>query len=673
MAKILWLDFETQSACDIDRGNYHYSRHPSTRVLFMAFAFDDGDVEVWYPESVFPFPETVNTHIQAGGEVWAHNAVFERLIVWNCASRLYGMAKPAISQMVCTMAMCANMALPLSLENAAIALCLEERKDTDKRKDMLKISKPVHVDPITGEPTFATWETHPKEFQRTLEYCGGDVVVTRAIAKQLKRLSPFEQKVYIMDQEINDRGVKVDIPIVKTMNRLATIERDRLNDDLWPICGLRYTQVAKLKDWIGSFGLPVPALDKYELGVLLKRTDLPAQVRRVLEIRQEAAKSSVDKLDAMLLHCEDDQRARGLIQFGGAVSTLRWAHRAIQPGNLPRPELSAELIETVLDWLSTRRPEQDEDTLDVIRTLYGKPSSIFSDCLRGLLIPEEGKVLTGPDLVAIEPLCSAWLVGDDAKVKFMAESGGVYEEIARLIFGLAPFRGWNPDEGVPVTKAQRQSGKVAELALGYEGGYKEDGAIGTFCAQFRIDYPGEETAKRWQALWRSVHPHHVAYWKAISQAAVDAVLNPGSKPAVGPEGRRVTFRMEGRFLLCRLPSDSVLCYPFPRVEQPKKHFPPSVTYMKSKNKQWFRNSYYGGHGLENVTQRVARDLLAYGMLSLEAAGLPVVFHVHDEAVVEATPRLGLQEEAMRVFTQRPAWAATLPYTSSAFTAKRYRK
>lgn len=676
IGEILYLDYEAQSECELKTaGTYQYARHPSTRILFMASAFDDEPVQLWAPDLDEGPPQRVLDHMAAGGEVWAHYAVMERLVTNYVARRDHGFPLLSIEQMVCTLVQCANMALPLSLENAAVALCLPERKDMDKRKSMLKISKPLSYDPISGEPVFATRETHPEDFQRCGEYCVGDVEVERAIVKQVRRLSPFEKRVYEADQRINDRGFRVDLPTVYVMKRLAQAEQDRLNGELEPLCGLKHTQTVKLKAWIEERGVEVPALDKHEVGALLKRPDLPDVVRKAVTIRQEAAKSSVAKLVPMIERAEADDRVRGCFQIGGAVSTFRWAHRAVQTGNLPRPELPADLIETILDWLSQQKPEDDGETLETIRVLWGRPMSVFSDCLRGLLVPEPGKVFVGPDLVSIESLCSAWLVGDDPKVEFMAAGGKVYEEVARMVLGLAPFRGWRLDaEGVPVTKQQRQKGKVAELAMGYEGGYKEDGAIGTFCVQQGVPYPGEEEAKRWQSTWREHHPRHVAYWKAISQAAVDAVLNPGSRPSVGPSAdRKVTFRLRGRFLECRLPSESVLVYPFPRVEQQKKHFPPGVTYMKAKDKLWFRNSYYGGHGLENVTQRVARDLLAQGILNLEDAGFPVVTHSHDEAVVEVYEQLGIEQTIMEIFVKKPAWAATLPYSASAFTAKRYRK
>lgn len=669
---ILHVDLETYSECDIDRGNYHYAKHPSTRFLCMAYAFNDEPVEIWLPGQ--PIPDRVAWHMAQRGAVWAHNAIFERLLFSYCGHWRYGFPKLDIQQMVCTLLQCASMALPLSLENAGIALCLEQRKDMVKRKDMLKISKPLGYDPITGEAIRATPDTHPIEFANTYSYCMRDVELERAIAKQVRMLSPFEQQVYIVDQLVNDHGMKVDIPTVHIMKRLAEKEYDRLNEELEPLCGLKFTQVAKIGAWIEERGIEVPSLDKHNLSTLLKRTDLPSDVRRVLEIRQEAAKSSVAKLDAMLLRCEDDYRARGCFQMGGAVSTLRWAHRAIQSGNLPRPELPPDLLDTILDWLSTRKPEDDEETLDTIRTIWGRPMSVFSDCLRGLLIADEGKVLVAPDLVSIESFVSAWTVGDDPKVDFMAQGGDVYKMVARMILGLSEFKGWVIDPNAPpVTKLQRQLyGKVPELSLGYQGGYKEDGAIGTFCEAGGFPYPGEDEAKRWQTVWRGIHPNHVAYWKDINNAAVDAVLNPGRIVSLGPEGRRVSFRMEGRFLLCRLPSGSVLCYPFPKVEQPKRHFDPCVTYMKSKDRRWFRNHYFGGHGLENVVQRLARDLLAQGMINLVNAGYIPVNHSHDEAVVE-TDEVDAQEKIMAIFTKRPKWAETLPYTASAFTKRRYRK
>ncbi len=668
MRDTLWTDYEAMSACDLeDRGIHNYARHPTTKLICAAWAINREPVQLWIPGQRLP-KDFVN-HIRKGRRVAAHNAVTERLLTNFVGQRLYGMPLMIIDQMMCTMVRCGHTALPLSLEMAAKVLGLHVQKDMEGAKALAKIMKPISVDVITGAATFATPETHPKEFAAVYKYNMTDVDVMRAVTAHTRPLSRFERKVYIIDQRINDRGVKLDMPNVKIMKRLAAKENLRLNSEMQPICGLNHTQTDKLKKWINSRGVKATTLKKNALITWLATPGLPDDVRRALEIRQEAAKSSVAKLKAMILRAGPDDRARGCLQMGGAVSTFRWSGRAVQTQNLPRPILTPYMINSILEWIKTRTPDQDMETLEIIRMIWGRPMSVFSDCLRGLLIPSKGNVLIGPDLVSIESLVAAWLVGDDAKLRYMASGGDVYKVIARLILGLTAFKGWdNVDESTEVTKLQRQlQGKVPELSCGYQGGHK---AVFKFCETGGSPYPGDAEATRWVKTWRKYHPHHVAYWKAINQAAIRAVLSPGRTFSLGPEGRRVHFVMEGPHLTCSLPSRSVLSYPFARVSEGK--FGPSVSYMKAKGKMWYRNHYYGGHGLENVTQRCARDLLAWGMVNLEANGFQIVTHSHDEAVVD-TKRRKAREQISKIFGQRPDWAATLPYTSSDFMSLRYQK
>lgn len=705
MPDIWYIDAETRSACELPTrkrkklapaGNYNYMVHPTTDANCLALAHNDEKPVLWLPGNR-EYGDIVQELIVRGvevyvgsdkpgsfcldvvlgqdftkqerSEVWAHNAVFERLLFQHVMGR-HGFPSLTIEQMVCTQVLCANMALPMSLENAAAALQLEERKDMEKRKDMLFFSKPRSYNPVTGEPIFPRPIDFPERFVNMCLYCIGDVVVERLIAKQVKALTPFQRRVYVIDQRINDRGMLIDLPAVKVMKRLAEKEQDRLNRELKPLCGTTFSQVEKIGDWIKSKGIPVPSLTKHDLSDLLAVPNLPADVRRVLEIRREAAKSSVAKLDAMLRGVCADGRVRGCFQMGGAVSTFRWSGRIVQTQNMPRPELSAEVIETILDWLGQQRLDTtaDEDyVLDVIRAIWGHPMSVFSDCLRGLIVAKPGHILLGPDLVSIESFMSAWLVGDDTKVQFMANGGQQYEKIARLIHNLPP--------DAPVPKPMRQKGKVAELALGYQGG---KGAISKMALLNGLQYPGDAEAERWRDVWREAHPHHVAYWAQINDRAIEAVLNPGTKYSLGPEGRRVTFVVRGRWLFCLCPSQSVLCYPYPKIGT-GKFGGDAVTYMKAKDKRWFRNHYYGGHGLENVTQHEAMMLAAEGLLNLEEEDFPVVQHAHDEGVPEVPDpgndkaRDDLMHAAMRAFSRPPEWAKTLPYTSSAFWARRYRK
>lgn len=668
-ANTLSIDFETRSACELrDRGLHNYATDPTTGVHCMAFAFDDEPVQICTGRGTEI--GRVFDHVEAGGIVYAHNAAFE-LAIWNniCVPR-YGWPELKPEQVRCTMAMCYAMGLPGALENAAPALGLAQRKDAAGKRVMLQLAKP------RAEGGFWTPDTAPEKFQQLYAYCKQDVGVERALHHRLMELSDDEQRIWQLDYRINQRGIRVDLESIDKAIALVEQEKRRLDEEMLRVTGGvvgKCTEVQVLVKWIRTQGVEMNGLAKADVLDALAG-DLPPAVEAALRLRKEAAKSSTAKLVAMKERASADGRVRGCFQFHGAA-TGRWAHRGIQPGNMPRP-----------------RPGMGEDEInDVIANLhwhayidmmYGPTMDAIADSLRGMIVAEPGNDLAAVDFSAIEARVLAWLAGQESVLDIFRTHGKIYEHAAAGIYHVPMER---------VTKDQRQIGKVAVLALGYGGGV---GAFQSMARVYGVKVPDAE-ADEIKSAWRAAHPAIVSYWYDLERAAVRA-LTDGGVQAVGPRGREVKFRKAGSFLWLQLPSKRVLCYPYPElriVDTPWGEQKEALTYMTeldsttrkklgnkvlpdpNANGNWCRISTYGGSLAENVTQAVAADLLRYSMETLESAGYPVVMHVHDEAVVEIASSCDDRtlEQIEELMAQTPAWAAGLPVSAEGWRAKRYRK
>lgn len=661
----LHIDFETFSTCELKTaGLDNYASHPDTGVHCIAWAFDAEPVEVigatsrWWPQ----LPDRIAAHVRAGGEVVAHNASFE-LAIWNkvCVPR-YGWPLLSPAQMRCTMAQAYAMSLPGSLEQAALAAGITQKKDVAGARVMMQLAKP------RAEGGFWRPVDAPEKFAALYAYCKQDVEVERELDGRLMRLSPAEQRVWSLDQEINQRGIRVDLPSIENAIGMVEAERARLDREmLKATAGAvgKCTEVALLVQWIRAQGVKIEGLAKADVIDALRVEDMPAAVRKALLLRQEAAKSSTAKLVAMRERASDDGRVRGCFQFHGA-STGRWAHRGIQPGNLPRPrklsgddDANVRHIYAINDLIA--REARDE-----IDMFYGPVMDALADSVRGMIVANPGHDLVAMDFSAIEARVLAWLAGQENVLDIFRTHGKIYEHAASGIY--------RKDIGA-VTKAERQIGKVAVLALGYGGG------VGAFQSMARVygvkvDDPLADEIKR---AWREAHPRIVHYWHDLESAAINAV-ELGCVCKSGSAGRQVAWKKVGSFLWCRLPSGRVLCYPYPSIkpvatpwgeQKPALHF----WGVNGVTKKWEEQHTYGGSLAENVTQAVARDLLAEAMLRLEDAGFHVVMHVHDEAVVEIPSSSGdaAVHEIERIMATVPTWAEGLPIAAEGWRARRYRK
>lgn len=700
---LLHCDFETRSPLDLRKvGLHRYARHPDTDIWCLAVGFDDEEPTLCAPNNwSMTQQDRMFAHVQGGGTVVAHNAPFE-LEIWNqIMVPRYGWPELKPEQMFCTMAQCYAMALPGALDDAALTLGLHVLKDTEGRSIMLKFARPWKIDEdgtihwMDECPKFTVngqEMTGQQGLARLLAYCQQDVRVERELGKRLLPLSEKERKVWLLDYAINQRGVAVDIEAAKAAMAMAETVKERCSAELTEITGgavQSITAVAALKEWIAEQGVSVGSLAKQDVVDILD-TDLPDPVHRALTLRQEAGKASTAKLDRMVDAAGTDSRLRNLYQYHGAA-TGRWAGRGVQVHNLPRDMPARDTVEQILSLVRS-------GSYEAIDAVFGPPLTMISKCLRSFFVAPPGKVLVSGDWSNVEGRGQAWFAGEqwklDAFRKADAKEGpGIYELAYSRMFGV-------PVESVLDPSEERQVGKVSELAFGYQGG---KGSFAKMGKNYGVKVAPEK-AEEFKEAWRDAHPaiagvrmrgvkeddtvfwyRKGGVWKAIQNAAIDAVLNPGTKYTCGAPGREATFKTAGSFLWCQLPSGRVICYPYPKVLQDE--YGQQLTYMTVPGPEtavihdvknasnWARVSTYGGSLFNNIVQGFCRDFLADCMLALSDAGAAVVIHTHDDINIEvAAERAEGARAGMEGFMRTPpAWAKDFPLFAKCKILTRYGK
>lgn len=708
----LHIDFETRSKVDLPAtGVYVYAADLSTDVWCAAYAVDDGPVELWVPHyrpyhdgnisigkdsvvTTLDCADVIRKAIEDNWTIVAHNANFERAMWAGVLTPRYGWPLPKLEQWRCTMAAALSMSLPASLNNAAAAVGLDQGKDMGGRDLMLRMSHPRKA--RKGEnPDGVYWFEDDERKQRLYEYCRQDVSVERELDKRLLKLRPSEQVLWQLDQIINDRGVYVDAELCRAATKIVETAAGWLNDEIYELTGTvvsRTTNVADLRRWLKYEGIETDSLDKEAISNLLIRTDLSAPVRRVLQIRQEAAKASVAKIETLMEGRNADGRVRGLLQFH-AAGTGRWAGRRFQPQNIKRPEL--EDVDGAIAAVAT-------GSADYVKLLYGPPLAVVGDTLRGMLVAAPGKKLLAADFSNIEGRLIAWIAGEEWKLQaFRDFDAGIGHDIYILTAAKLLGKDPGPISNPTITKAERQgSGKVPELALGFQGGV---GAFQKMAVIYGVSYT-DERAEEIKVAWRAEHPAVVQCWYDLENAAVSAIENRGQVFDVGP----ISFRVAGSFLFMRLPSGRAICYPYPCIK-PKlmpwtrneeivsldgmgnrvviviKHavWKDSVCYkgVDTFTRKWTDCFAHGGLLFNNAVQGTARDIEAEAMTRLAAAGYEtgdpkgdgIVLTVHDEIVCEVAQDFGGVEEFERIMVTLPTWAEGLPIAAGAWEGQRYKK
>jgi DNA polymerase len=708
MSDILFGDFETQSANELtDSGVDVYSKHRTTEAVCLGAAFNNEPVSLWkYGE---PLEPRIANHIKKGGILVAHNAPFE-LNIWNnvCVPK-YGWPKLDIEQVFCTMAMANAMGLPSSLGQAAPAAGLEQVKDASAHRIMLQIAKPRTY--LNGEPIFWQYKDIPEKFEHLYRYCKQDVAVERGLFYRLNPLSTKERKIWVLDQKINQRGIGIDLPLVKECSVMVDLEQKKLKQKLLEVtdgCVNSFNAHVPLRKWANARGVKTDSVDKEAVSALLKRKDIPSDVREAFEIRKAAAKSSTAKLFAMLVGCTKG-RARYTFEYYGAKQTGRWAGRRLQLHNMPRPKLKQKQIEDALTRF--KNPEE-------IEMLYGDIMQTASDCLRAFLIPSRSNKFLTADFSNIEGRCLAWLANEEWKLKAFSEFD---EGVGRDLYILEYARAFGI-EASEVTDDQRQIGKVITLSMGYQGGV---GAFQNMAKNYGVRV-SDEKADELKKAWRGANPRIVRYWYEVDDAVRDAIENKGSTYAVGVGPARVFFKVIGSFLCAKLPGGRIMYYPYPDIQKqiwvtlcdPKVKNPTqsnkglksrafigktkalaiaeAEAYAKKKKwemkevgeptdaivyksvdadtKQWQYTSTYGASIVENLCQAISRNVLAEALLRLDEAGYPVVLHVHDEIVSEVKDDKAFDLNTYeKLMSEVPEWATGFPIAAKGWEGKRYRK
>jgi len=686
---ILHIDFETRGTADLRvTGLDVYARHPGTDVWCMAWAIDDGPVQLWAPQMWpdTPLPDEIRRHAVQGGLVYAHNAAFE-LAIWNyiMATR-YGWPPLPVEQARCTMALCYAMSLPAALENAAAAVGLAERKDAEGRRVMMMLAKPKAFD-VLGNPI---WHSDPEKLEKLYEYCRQDVRVERQLHSRILELTPEEQTIWQLDQEINNRGVFVDRPAVDAAAEIVAMEQIRLNKRMQALTGGvvgTCNATGQLKDWAVYQGVPMAGVAKADIIEALLDDEIPASVREALELRQEAAKSSTAKLKPMIEAASEDGRLRGMFQYHGA-GPGRWTGRRVQLQNLPRYRKGVGFADVDKMIEMIRAGQRDE--LDFF---YGPVMFAVSDSLRGFLRAAPGKHLIAVDFSNIQGRITAWAAGEEWKVQaFRDYDAGKGHDIYILTY--AKSFGLDP-RGIGKKDPRRQVGKVEELAFMFGGGL---GAWRTMEKGYAVPKMVDDAVQDIKQGWRFAHPkiadYDTGYWAQLDNAAIAATLFPGCVFAAGAAGREVKFKVQGSFLWLQLPSKRCICYPYPEVrniETPWGVMKEALTYKteltgeaikKAKivedpgnGGKWWRVSTYGGSLTENIAMAIERDCLAAAMLRLTQRGYDIVMHSHDEVVVEvpedAAPETQKLVEA--IVAEPEPWMADLPVAVEGWRHVRYRK
>ena len=670
------IDVETFSKILLKTaGTYRYAEDKSTDIMCLVFAFGDEDPNLWIPDPQnkelviqirtwmhehYPrgmvhigpkCPSRIGWHARSGGRFWAFNAMFERRILKGPAGKRIGFPKTKRNQWHCVMVQGKESGLPADLGRCAKALKCKHQKDENGRGDMLRVSKPRK--PSKNNPdTRWTPLNAPDKFFNLYTYCIDDVLTERDIHHDTKPITKNERKIYLLDQRINDRGWRVDLDGVADVQHLIDEYKGRIAKKMIALAGMRPTQREKLVEWIRAQGVDMPNLQAPTVEDYLKKKDQPQEVRWALRMYSLYNMKAPAKYTAMERAVCADDTLKGMFNFYGA-STGRWSSRIVQLQNLFRPVIDDP--EFAIELFTERE-------IKVIKIWFDKnPMKVFASCVRGMLIPREGRDLLFCDYSSIEARIVAWMANAVDKLKIFSTHGLVYEYTASKIWGhpldldnLKRFKKDHPDE--------RFLGKIAELAFGYQGGQ----AAGVKMAK---DHGADLTAEKadevkWE--WRDANPTIVDMWETLKNAAILAVLKPGTTQ----QAHRLAFRVVGDYLYMRLPSGRKLAYYKPQIKNDELRYWGIDTYTR----QWTLCKTYGGKLLQNAAEGIARDLMVAGMFNLYREGIyPILGTVHDEIITEPKEGVGSISEVERLMTIPLPWAKGLPVKAVGERTKRYKK
>jgi DNA polymerase bacteriophage-type len=663
------LDFETYSECDIrSAGAWIYAKDKSTRVLCMGYAIEDEAPQLWLPNQPLPdFIKNPNNY-----EIHAWNSFFE----WVIWTHVLKQPTPPITQWHDTAGLSSAMALPRALGMCGTVLGLPDDQLKSKRGYYL-IQKLSIPNVMNGDKAL---------LKEMYDYCLQDVVTERAIAKKLYKLNDTERKVWVLDQKINIRGIKVDRPKLKDAIYVYENVQDKLKTELIKLTDLDNPNSQKqFLGWLLDKGLLVDNVQKATLKSVLDSPD-KFGTHDAIKLKLSLAKTAPKKYMSMKEKLGSGTRLHGNIMYHGA-STGRWASTGVNLQNIARPTLDADKS---IELIGKR-------DLTVFEKENIDPMEALSSGIRGMLIPTQGKKFIVGDYASIEARALAWLAGQEDKLEIFRGDGKIYEHASSKIYK-KPI--------ADITKNERFIGKISELACGYGGGAK---AFKLMAKNYGVDIPHKE-AEIIKQQWRKANQKIVKFWYDCDKA-VSGCIGDGKVHTVG----KIQYGVSNNFLMCKLPSGrrlyyyrpkvsykKVLCYKIPEsgnspeltfIYHPSEY--PSLEVFKanairegvetfefnaidvsfwgtdSKTRKWCQQTTYGGKLVENITQAVARDIMAESMLLLEQEGFEIVLTVHDEIISEVEN--GTVEKFKEIMERPPTWGKEIPIAVEAYEATRYRK
>ena len=645
MGRILEMDIETFSDVDLIKcGVYAYADSPAFEVLLFAYSFDGGETRVIDLAQGEELPGEVAEAVFDGSVVkTAFNANFER----TCLSKHFGRYLPPDSWH-CSAVQAAVLALPRSLEDVGAVLGLDEQKMREGKELIRYFCVPCKPTKANGGRRRNLPCHAPEKWELFKAYCMRDVDVEKAIRRKLYKfpIPEGEMELYRLDQRINDRGVLVDMGLVRQAVVCERLHKEVVTRRAYELTGLENpNSVAQLKGWLGENGVEAESLSKKAVSEMIGESD--GEVEELLRLRLLMAKTSVKKYEAMERSVCLDGRVHGLLQFYGANRTGRWAGRLVQVQNLPQNHLQD---------LGLARSLVKEGRFEDVEMLYDSTPGVLSELIRTAFVPEPGCRFVVADFSAIEARVLAWLAGERWRLEVFSSHGKIYEASASAMFHV-------PIEEVTKGSTLRQKGKIAELGLGYGG------AAGALVSMGALDMGlSEDDLPSLVAAWRRANPHITQFWWDVDKAAVEAVTKR-AKTRAG----RIGFEYRSGILFVMLPSGRKLAYVKPRMAV-NKFGREGLTYEGIlENKKWGRIETYGPKLVENIVQGTARDLLAEAMLRVEKRGYPIVMHCHDEIIAEVPEGMGSVEEMCEVMAVRPVWAEGLPLRADGYECPFYQK
>lgn len=645
--RTLSIDIETYSSEDLTKsGVYRYAEAPDFAILLFGFAYDDDPVTVIDLAQEEELPDGILEALMDENILkTAWNAAFEI----TCISSYFNLDLD-VTQWECSMVKSAMLGLPLSLDMASKVLQLPEEKMKAGKALIRYFSVPCKPTKVNQGRTRNLPHHDIDKWNLYKEYNGMDVEVERAIRRKIAffDIPEKERQLWYLDQKINKRGVALDLSFVESALYINDICTDELLAEAKDITGLdNPNSAAQLKSWLSEeMSEEITSLKKNDIPDMIDRAD-DEKVKRLLELRQQLSKTSIKKYIAMLNSVCKDGRIRGLTQFYGANRTGRFAGRIVQLQNLVR---------NLLKDLELARELVYNREYDILNLTFGNISDVLSQLIRTAFIASNGHRLYVADFSAIEARVLAWWAKEKWRLDVFKTHGMIYEASASAMFGVPLEK---------VTKDLRGRGKVAELALGYQG------AVGALKAMDIKKELIEEEMPRIVKAWRKSNKNIVQLWYTVEKAVIITIKEGKPNTVNG-----VTFYMRKGILFAKLPSGRSLAYPQPRVIQKQTAFgtKESIQYkgLDDKNK-WGDTDSYGGKFVENITQAIARDCLCESMLRLEEANYPLVFHVHDEGIGDIIEGFGSIGEMCEIMSRPMPWAPDLPLNAEGYVTDFYKK